>query len=64
MRLLIIDEILKDRGMTEIELASAIGMSQQAVNSVIRCREKTSEKKLQRFADVLGLTTNDLFREI
>ena len=64
MVVLRIDDILRQRGMTEKELAMRMGVSQQAVNSVVRCRENPSVRKLKRYADVLGVPIQELFEEI
>ena len=61
--MLIIDEILRKRGMTEKALAEKLGVSVQSVNSVVRQRENTSLRKLQRYADALGLELKDLFSD-
>ena len=49
--------------MTERQLAELMGVSPQSVNSVVRQRENTSRKKLQRYADALGVSLADLFEE-
>lgn len=61
MYLLRIDEILRERGMTEKALAEKMGISPQSVNSVVRQRENTSVKKLQRYADALNVPMSELF---
>lgn len=47
--------------MTEGDLAAKLGVSLQSVNSVVRQRENTSVKKLQRYADALGVGISELF---
>lgn len=47
--------------MKERELAAILGVSVQSVNSVVRQRENTSLKKLEKYADALGLKVADLF---
>ncbi len=47
--------------MTEKDLAAKMGVSCQSVNSVVRCRENPSVKKLKRYADALGVGIGDLF---
>lgn len=59
--MLIIEEILRKKGMTEGDLAAKLGVSLQSVNSVVRQRENTSIKKLQRYADALGVGISELF---
>lgn len=59
--MLIIEEILRKKGMTEGDLAAKLGVSLQSVNSVVRQRENTSVKKLQRYADALGVGISELF---
>lgn len=61
MYLLRIDEILRERGMTEKALAEKMGISPQSVNSVVRQRENTSVKKLQKYADALNVPMSELF---
>lgn len=61
--MLIIDEILRKRGMTEKALADKLGVSVQSVNSVVRQRENTSLVKLQKYADALGVELADLFSD-
>lgn len=56
-----IDDILKEKGMTQQQLAEKMGVSPQSVNSVIRQRENTSMKKLKRYADALGVSVEELF---
>lgn len=50
--------------MTEKDLAEKMGISCQAVNSVVRCRENPSVKKLKRYADALGVGIGELFESI
>ena len=64
MVILRIDDILRERGMTEKELALMMGVSYQSVNSVVRCRENPSAKKLKRYATALGVPMNELFQEL
>ena len=64
MVVLVIDEVLRKKGMTEKDLAEKMGISCQAVNSVVRCRENPSVRKLKRYADALGVGIGDLFENI
>ena len=61
MYILRIDDILRERGMTEKALAEKMGISPQSVNSVVRQRENTSLKKLKRYAEALGVPVSELF---
>ena len=64
MVILKIDDILRQKGMSEKDLASKMGISVQAVNSVVRCRENPSVKKLKKYADALGVGIGELFESI
>lgn len=64
MRVLRIDDIIRRRGITESMLADMMGVSPQSVNSVVRCRENTSRRKLMRYAQTLGVDVDDLFEEL
>ena len=58
-----IDDILKQKEMTQQMLAEKMGVSPQSVNSVIRQRENTSMKKLKRYADALDVPFEELFEK-
>ena len=64
MVILCIDEILRKKGLSEKDLAARMGISVQAVNSVVRCRENPSVKKLKKYADALDVGIGDLFENI
>ena len=64
MMILCIDDVLRKKGMSEKDLAAKMGISVQAVNSVVRCRENPSVKKLKRYADALGVGIGELFEDI
>ena len=56
-----IERVLKEKGMTQGDLARMLGVSTQAVNSVICGRSVASERLLGRYADVLGVGIGDLY---
>lgn len=64
MIILKIEDILKQQGITEKELADRLGISLQSVNAVIRCREIPSMKRLERYAHALSVNTEDLYEEL
>ena len=59
--MLCIDKILRKKGMTQQMLADRLGVSVQAVNSVVCCRSNPSEKLLSRYAKTLGVGMDELF---
>lgn len=56
-------EIRKEKGMTQEELANAIGMSSQAVHYYENGTREPNLKTLQKLSDTLGCTVDDLIRE-
>ena len=59
-----IESVLRRKGMTQGDLAVALGVSVQAVNSTICGRSVASQKLLKRYADALNVTINDLYDDI
>ena len=59
-----IERVLKEKGLTQGELARRLGVSTQAVNSVVCGRSIASKKLLKRYADVLGVEENDLYDDL
>lgn len=62
MKVLRIDELLIQRGMTERELAEKVGVSHQAVNAYVRCRARLPKKKAPIYACALGVTEEELYK--
>ena len=56
-----IERVLKNKGMTQGDLAKRLGVTVQAVNSVICGRSMASERLLNRYADALDVDVSDLF---
>ena len=56
-----IERILKDKGMTQQDLADRLGVSVPAVNSVICGRRIPSESLLKKYAEVLDVEKDDLY---
>jgi putative transcriptional regulator len=63
---LVIRNVVKDfrlaRGWTQQELAEAVGVSRQSINSIERNRYVPSLELALMFARVFGCATEDLFR--
>lgn len=59
--MLCIERILKDKGMRQADLAQRLGVSVQAVNSVICGRSVPSERLLKRYADALEVGIEELY---
>lgn len=62
--MLCIEGVLKRKGMTQGDLAKILGVSTQAVNSVVCGRSVASERLLKRYADALKVEVNDLYDNI
>lgn len=56
-----IERVLRNKGMTQGELAKRLGVSTQAVNSVVRGRSIASDRLLKRYADALEVDVNELY---
>ena len=56
-----IERVLRDKGMTQGDLARKLGVSTQAVNSVVCGRSVASERLLKRYADALGVGVDELY---
>ena len=56
-----IERVLKEKGMTQGDLARKLGVSTQAVNSVVCGRSIASGKLLKRYANALEVDVNDLY---
>lgn len=56
-----IERVLKQKGMTQGDLAVILGVSTQAVNSVICGRSVASDRLLERYADALGVEKDELY---
>lgn len=53
-------EILKEKGISQSELAKAIDLSPQAVNLIVNGKKKADEKDLVKIADYLNVSVSDL----
>lgn len=56
-----IERVLKNKGMTQNDLAMRLGVSVQAVNSAICGRSMMSDKLVRRYADALDVGIEDLY---
>lgn len=56
-----IDQILKEKGMTNREFARRLGRKPQYTNSVVRERVGVSLRMLSRMAAVLNVPLKELF---
>jgi putative transcriptional regulator len=56
-----VKELREERGMTQAELAEAVGVSRQSINSIERDRYVPSLQLALTFARVFGLTTDEIF---
>lgn len=56
-----ISRVLREKGMTQGDLAKILGVSTQAVNSVVCGRSLASGKLLKRYADALEVDVNELY---
>jgi putative transcriptional regulator len=57
-----IKELRTKRGWTQQELADAVGVSRQSINSIERERYEPSLALALAFARVFGLPTDDIFK--
>ncbi|GAB6008811.1 helix-turn-helix domain-containing protein [Dysgonomonas reticulitermitis] len=58
-----IKEILKDKGMTALQLSNDIGMTQANMSNIMTGKTKPSLDTLERIAVVLGVPFTDLFTQ-
>ena len=56
-----VKELREERGMTQAELADAVGVSRQSVNSIERGRYVPSLPLALMFARVFEVNTDDIF---
>lgn len=56
-----VKELRSDRGWTQQDLAEAVGVSRQSINSIERDRYVPSLQLALTFARVFGCTTDDIF---
>lgn len=57
-----IDEILKDKGITNREFARRMGKTPQYTNAVVKERSGVSITMLSKMAEVLDVHIKDLFK--
>lgn len=56
-----IERVLKEKHMTQKDLAVRLNVTVQAVNSVICGRSLPSDRLIERYADALGVTKDRLY---
>lgn len=56
-----ITRIRKERGFTQLELATKIGIIQSIVSAVERDERKLSDEMAVRFAQAIGVSMDDMF---
>ena len=57
-----VKELRTDRGWTQEQLAHAVGVSRQSINSIERQRYEPSLALALTFARIFGLATDDIFK--
>ena len=57
-----VKELRTQRGWTQEQLAHAVGVSRQSINSIERQRYEPSLALALTFARVFGLATDDIFK--
>lgn len=57
-----VKELRAQRGWTQEQLAHAVGVSRQSINSIERQRYEPSLALALTFARVFGLATDDIFK--
>ena len=57
-----VKELRGERGWTQQQLAEAVGVSRQSINSIERDRYVPSLPLALMFARVFGCTTDDIFK--
>lgn len=55
-----VNELRRDRGLTQQELADAVGCSKMQVSGIERGKREFSYSMMQRFAKALGVSVADL----
>lgn len=61
MNLLKLKEVLKEKGVTSIELANKTGITSQSVSNIINGRSFPRPELLLKIAEVLDVDIKDLF---
>lgn len=56
-----IERVLREKGMTQHELAGMLGVTVQAVNSVVCGRSNPSERLIDRYARALDVPRERLY---
>ena len=57
-----VKELRAERGWTQQQLAEAVGVSRQSINSIERERYVPSLERALTFARVFGRTTDEIFK--
>ena len=57
-----VKDLRAERGWTQQDLADAVGVSRQSINSIERGRYVPSLQLALLFSHVFGCTTNEIFR--
>lgn len=60
----LVSKILNDRGITDTEAGARCGVSSQSVSNYRNGREPRSYATLCALANLLGVQTHELFREV
>ncbi len=55
-----IQHFLEERGMTQQNLAEALGISKQVVNKIVKGNKAINVKEIAEIAQVLGVSVDDL----
>ena len=55
-----IQHLLDERGMTQQNLAEALGISKQVVNKIIKGNKAINVKEIAEIAQILGVSADDL----
>ena len=55
-----IQHLLDERGMTQKNLAEALGISKQVVNKIIKGNKAINVKEIAEIAQILGVSADDL----
>lgn len=62
--MLCIEKVLRSKGMTQGDLAKMLGVSVQAVNSVLCGRCNPSRRLIKRYADTLDVPIESLYDDL